>query len=431
MAGKVCATAREALAGLLFDGMSVMAGGVGRDGVPETLIDAIGESGVKDLTLISNNGGQDGFGLGILLAGGQVRRLVCSYVGGHRLVEELHAAGRLELELCPQGTLAERIRAGGAGVPAFYTRTGVGTPVARGREVREFDGALHLLERGLVADLAIVKAGRGDAAGNLAFRGAGANFNPVMATAGSVTVAEVEELVAPGGIGADAVHTPGVHVDRLTVGAVRSAPPAPARPGEARPVGLGWTRAQMAARVAARLGDGEAVNLGVGLPTLVADHLPEGLTVTLQSATSLAPRTAPAGAAYFGSSDGFAMIRGGHVDVAVLGALQVGANGDLANWSSPGGGLNGMGGAMDLVAGVRRVLVVMEHLDRTGAPKLLEACTLPLTGRGVVDTVVTELGVFEVHRGRRPLTLVELAPGVALDEVRARTAAAFEVALRP
>jgi 3-oxoacid CoA-transferase len=406
--------------------MSIMAGGVGREGVPETLIAAVRESGVTDLTLISNNGGQEGFGLGTLLAAGQVRKLVCSFVGDHARLEQLHFAGELELELCPQGTLAERIRAGGAGVAAFFTRTGVGTPAAEGKEVRTFDGAPHLMERALTADLAIVKAWRGDGAGNLAFRGMAGNFNRAMATAGRVTVAEVEGIVETGALDPDEIHTPGIHVDRIVAAAVCSpavAPP-PARPREGDVAARGWTREKMAARAGAELRDGEYVNLGVGLPTLVASHLPAGVSVTLQTATSLAG----AAPAYFGSADGFGMIRGGHVDACVLGGLQVAANGDLANWMA-GRAVKGMGGAMDLVAGVRRVVVLMEHLDRSGAPKLVEACSLPLTGKGVVDTLVTDLGVFRLDRGRRPLTLVELAPRVTIEEVRASTGAAFEVAL--
>ncbi|CAN7664893.1 succinyl-CoA--3-ketoacid-CoA transferase [Phenylobacterium sp. LjRoot225] len=188
----------------------------------------------------------------------------------------------------------------------------------------------------------------------------------------------------------------------------------------------------MAARAAAELRDGFHVHLGVGVPTLVADHIPPDMRVILQSDSSLqhlggvVPGRA---SAYFNSADNFAMIRGGHIDLVVLGAMQVAANGDLANWMIPGKSAKGMGGAMDLVAGVRRVVVIMDHVEKSGAPKLVEACALPLTGQGVVDMVVTDLGVFRVDRGKRPPTLVELAPGVTVEEVRAKTGAAFEVAL--
>jgi 3-oxoacid CoA-transferase subunit A len=220
VARKVHGAAVEALAGQLFDGMTIMSGGFGLCGIPENLIAAIRENGVKNLTVISNNCGVDGFGLGLLLEGGQIRKMVSSYVGENKLFEKLYLSGELELEFNPQGTLAERIRAGGAGIPAFFTRTGVGTLVAEGKEVREFDGERYVMERGLVADLAIVKAWKGDAEGNLVYRKTARNFNPMMATAGKVTVAEVEELVDVGALAPDQIHTPGIYVDRILKGAV-------------------------------------------------------------------------------------------------------------------------------------------------------------------------------------------------------------------
>jgi 3-oxoacid CoA-transferase subunit A len=220
MARKVCDDAASALADVLFDGMTIMAGGFGLCGIPENLIGAIRAVGTRDLTVISNNCGVDGFGLGVLLEGGQIRKMVSSYVGENKLFAELYLSGKLELEFNPQGTLAERIRAGGAGIPAFFTRTGVGTPVAEGKESRDFDGETYLMERGLTADLAIVKAWKGDDAGNLVYRKTARNFNPMMATAGKVTVAEVEHLVAAGDLDKDEIHTPGIFVDRLFQGAV-------------------------------------------------------------------------------------------------------------------------------------------------------------------------------------------------------------------
>ena len=219
MADKVRKEAVTALDGLLFDGMTIMAGGFGLCGIPENLIAAIRANGVKNLTVISNNCGIDDFGLGILLAGGQIRKMVSSYVGENKLFEQLYLSGDLELEFNPQGTLAERIRAGGAGIPAFFTKTGVGTLVAEGKEVREFDGETYVMERALKADLSIVKAWKGDAEGNLAYRKTARNFNPMMAAAGKVTVAEVEELVAVGSLDPDNIHTPGIFIDRIFEGA--------------------------------------------------------------------------------------------------------------------------------------------------------------------------------------------------------------------
>src|SRR6201998_4774703 len=212
---KVRKDADNALDGVLFDGMTIMAGGFGLCGIPETLIAAIKKSGVKDLTVISNNAGVDGYGLGVLLESRQIRKMISSYVGENKLFAQQFLAGELELEFNPQGTLAERIRAGGAGIPAFFTKTGVGTIIAEGKDVREFDGERYVMERGLVADLSIVHAYRGDSEGNLAYRKTARNFNPPMATAGKVTVAEVEHLVKPGKINPDHVITPGVFVQRM------------------------------------------------------------------------------------------------------------------------------------------------------------------------------------------------------------------------
>ena len=218
MSKKVYPDAVTALAGLLRDDMVIMAGGFGLCGIPEHLIEGIRLSGVKGLTFISNNAGVDGFGLGILLETKAIKKMVSSYVGENKLFAQQYLSGELELEFNPQGTLAERIRAGGAGIPAFFTKTGVGTLVAEGKELREFGGETYVMETGLVADLAIVKAHTGDTAGNLVYRKTARNFNPMMATAGKATVAEVEHLVPPGTIDPDHVHTPGIFVQRIIQG---------------------------------------------------------------------------------------------------------------------------------------------------------------------------------------------------------------------
>ena len=218
MVDKVYASPEAALADVLFDGMTIMSGGFGLSGNPEKLIPAIQAAGVRNLTIISNNCGADGFGLWALLNNGQIRKMVSSYVGENRLFEQLYLSGELELELNPQGTLAERIRAGGAGIPAFFTKTGVGTIVAEGKPHETFDGELYVRETWLRADLAIVKAAKADPSGNLVYRKTARNFNPVMATAAKITVAEVEEIVPLGGLDPDAVHTPGIYVDRIVQG---------------------------------------------------------------------------------------------------------------------------------------------------------------------------------------------------------------------
>ena len=212
---KVYPDAPAALAGVLRDDMTIMAGGFGLCGIPETLIAAIRDSGVRGLTVISNNAGIDGIGLGLLLESRQIRKMISSYVGENKLFADLYLKGELELEFTPQGTLAERIRAGGAGVPAFFTKTGVGTLIAEGKETRDFDGETYVMERSLVADLAIVHAWKADREGNLVYRKTARNFNPVMATAARITVAEVEHLVEPGEIDPDHIHTPGIFIQRI------------------------------------------------------------------------------------------------------------------------------------------------------------------------------------------------------------------------
>lgn len=218
MANKVYTNAKDALKGLLRDDMTIMSGGFGLCGIPEHCIEAIKESGVKGLTIISNNCGVDTFGLGQLLHGRQIKKMISSYVGENKTFESQYLSGEIEIEFNPQGTLAERCRAGGSGIPAFYTKTGYGTQVAQGKETREFNGEMYVMETGLVADLSIVKAWKGDKYGNLIYRKTARNFNPMMAMAGRVTVAEVEQLVPSSDLGHDEVHTPGIFVQRIFVG---------------------------------------------------------------------------------------------------------------------------------------------------------------------------------------------------------------------
>lgn len=469
---KVVASADEAVADIR-DGSTICVGGFGLCGIPENLIAALQKKGTSGLTAVSNNAGVDDFGLGKLLQSKQIKRMIASYVGENKLFEAQYLGGELEVELTPQGTLAERLRAGGAGIPAFFTRTAYGTIIQEGgnvikygpggakegkveiaseaRESREFDGKGYVMERAIVGDFSLVKAWKADERGNLVWKGTSRNFNPDCARAGKICIAEVEEVVPVGALSPEEIHLPGIYVHRVLKG------PSYEKRIEKRTISTGGEikvdkrRELIIKRAAQELKDGMYVNLGIGMPTLVSNYLASGVRIELQSENGLLgigpyptedavdpdlinagkeTVTMIPGSSLFSSSDSFAMVRGSKVDVTILGAMEVAANGDLANWIIPGKMVKGMGGAMDLVSSDSRVLIVMEHLAKGDKHKLKQTCSLPLTGQRVVDRCITDMGVFEFNKGRAEAkpTLLEIAPGVTLDAVRAATGFEFDVA---
>lgn len=450
------------------DGSKLLVGGFGLCGIPENLINGLLKCGPKDLTAVSNNAGVDDFGLGLLLNKGQVKRMISSYVGENKEFERQFLSGELEVELTPQGTLAERIRAGGAGVPAFFTPTGVGTLIHHGgapikyapdgsiaepskpRESRKFNGKEYIMEEAITGDFALVKAWKADKAGNLLFRKTARNFNEPMCKASKCTIVEVEEIVDE--IPADEVHVPGVYVQRVVLGesfekrierVTVQKPSGQEKPKSAAAL----IRERIIRRAALEFEDGMYANLGIGMPMLASNFIPEGVNVTLQSENGvlgLGPFptedevdpdlinagketvTVTPGASYFSSAESFAMIRGGHVPLTMLGAMQVSENGDLANYMIPGKLVKGMGGAMDLVgAPGNKVVITMEHQARGGKHKILEKCNLPLTGVNCVDKIITEMCVLECTS--EGLLMTEIWPEFTVEEVKAATGANITV----
>jgi 3-oxoacid CoA-transferase len=436
-------TAQQA-ATLVKDGDTLLQGGFGMTGNPVHLMHALAETDTKNLTFIGNNVGEVGLGGGRLLRNGQIKKMIGSFFTSNPEAVKAAQEGFVEYELLPQGTLAEAIRAGGAGIGAFYTPTSAGTLIAKGRKTMTIKGQKQVLIEGIRGNVAFVRAWKADTAGNLQYRMTEQNFNKAMATAADLVIAEVEHIVPVGEIAPENIHTQGCYIDYLvqahttleelgSSGSINAA----RKPSE--------SRMNMAKRAFAELRHGDVVNLGIGIPTLVADLIKSEHGIILHTENGMLgvgpaptdgggamdypvnagkiPVTALQGSSYFDSADSFAMIRGGHVDVAIMGGLEVDEKGNLANWAVPGKPLLGVGGAMDLASGAKRLIVTLTHADPDGTSKIVPTCTLPLTAIGVVDMVITELAVFQYIK--KKLTLIELMPNVTLEEVRAKTAAKF------
>ncbi|KAI0195496.1 succinyl-CoA:3-ketoacid-coenzyme A transferase subunit B [Astrocystis sublimbata] len=470
---KVFKSADEAIADIR-DGDVILSAGFGLCGVADTLIQAIHKKGLKNLTAVSNNAGSGNSGLALLTNDGRLDRIVLSYLGSNKSLEKQYLTGKIAVELCPQGTIAERLRAAGAGIPAFYTATGGGTFIetgeiparfsgeevlekGRSRETRTFAGKPYIMETALPGDVAILRASKVDEAGNCVFNYTTKTYAGLMAKAARISIVEAEEIVPIGSIDPDNVDLPGIFIDRIVPATVPKQAEvvkiAEPTSGSGSKSPSNDSRHRIASRAAAELQDGYYVNLGVGIPTLAASYVPAGKTVWLQSENGILgmgpypaskedanpdlinagkeTTTLLPGASTFDSAESFGMIRGGHVDVSILGAFQVSAAGDLANYMIPGKVFKGMGGAMDLVSNPERtkIVVATEHVDKNGRSKIVQDCKLPLTGRGVVSTIITDLAVFQVDReGGGGLTLTEVAEGVDVETVREKTDAEFKVA---
>ena len=424
----------------------MMIGGFGMTGTPTHLLHALAETDVAGLTYIANNIGEEGLGGGRLLRNGQIKKAIGSFFTSNPEAVAAAQSGAIEFELMPQGSLAEAIRAGGAGLGGFYTPTAADTVLAAQAETKLIRGIPHVYVPALRADVALIRAWQADSAGNLVYRRTEQNFNKAMATAADLVIAEAETIVPVGQLGPNHIHTTGNYVDVLVQASTTLAELGSSADIRASGKQASEKRMQIARRALAELKRGDVVNLGVGMPTLIADLITPEHGIILHTENGMLgvgpspksggamdypvnagkiPVTALPGSSYFDSADSFAMIRGGHIDVAVMGGLQVDERGNLANWAVPGKPLLGVGGAMDLASGARRLIITMTHCDRNGSSKIVEKCSLPLTAIEAVDLLITDLAVFSFEAGSMRLT--ELMPGVTLDELRRKTAAKFSV----
>lgn len=453
----------------ISDKAKLLIGGYGLCGIPENLIKGVVKNGAKDLVCVSSDAAVDNCGLSLLLQKRQVKKLIASYVGGNSVFRKQYAQGEIDLELTPQGTLSERIRCGGAGIPAFYCPTGYGTLIQEGglptrykkngeiyeassaKEVRVFNGINYVLEEAIVADFALIKAWKADKLGNLVFRYTAGNFNIPMCKAAKTTVVEVEELVDIGKLSPSEIHVPSIYCHRIVVGSnyEKDVEKLGMEFGEkANPIlPAAKTREFIAKRVALEFKDGMYVSVGPGIPANSLKYLSKEVTVHLSTETGAlcvtsclnkkeadsdlidsgrkAIKLLP-GAAVYGSDEAYAQIRGGHIDLVVVGGLQVSETGDLANWLVPGNTIKGVGGLMDLVSSqATKVIVAMEHVT-DGKPNIVNHCSLPLTAKNCVSRIITDMAVFDVDLVNG-LTLIEVRDDLTVEDIIENTGCAFKV----
>lgn len=432
---------------LVKAGDTLLQGGLGMKGTPVQLLHALAERGTKHLTIISNSLGEAGVGAGRLLRNGQVKKIIGSYFTSNPEAVRAAQKGLIEYELLPQGTLAEAIRAGGAGIGGFYTPTAAGTELGKNKEVRFIKGQKQIFIESIVGNVAFIRAWRADSMGNLQYRKTEQNFNKAMATAADIVIAEVEEILSNGTLASDNIHTPGIYVNYL----VETKLPANDMVSsaiESSSKTVSEAHFNIAKRALAELKCGDVVNLGMGIPKLVANFITPEHGIMLHSedgklgisqppkdedfsmnhpASSLTGHAEFRGSFYFDSVESFAMIRGKDIDIAVMGGLEVDEAGNLANWCIPGQPSLGVGGAMDLASGAKRVIITMTHTKVDGTPKIVEQCKLPLTAMKAVDLIITDLAVFRFIDEK--LTLVEIMPGASFLDIQTKTAARFNISL--
>ena len=435
----------EQAAELVKDGDIIFGGGFGMTGNPVHLLNALAKTTVKNLTYIGNNVGEPNLGGGKLLLNGQISKMIGSFFTSNPDAVKAAQSGQVAYELLPQGTLAEAIRAGGAGIGGFYTPTSVGTVIAKGKPTMIIDGVEQVFEKAIRANVAFIRAWKADSAGNLTYRMTEQNFNRAMATAADLVVVEVEEIVPVGELDPNIIHTPGCFVDYLVEAKLTLEDLGSSASVKSSAKKVSEDRMNMARRAFKELEYGDVVNLGIGIPTLVADLIKPEDGIILHTENGMlgvgpepegdggamdfpvnagkVPVTALKGSSYFDSADSFAMIRGKHVDVAIMGGLEADEQANLANWAVPGKPLLGVGGAMDLASGAKKLIITMTHTNNDGSPKIVPSCALPLTALKSVDLIITDLAVFNYENGQ--LTLIELMPGATLEGVKAKTSAHY------